>query len=690
MLGMRPLQHKPLRLPHCLDPQCPLKRGYVTRASCGERPILVLAIEPMLLFFRSFFGSKLGVFITLAFVGIIGIAFALGDVAGTSFGGFSSGSKIASVGSEKISATDLETQFRNIMTRLRQRNPQLSIKEFLAQDGLSDVLVYAMDGKAVLQWGDKYGLYVGDRLIDSEIAKDPNIQAPDGKVDNALYRQLLAQQGTTDSAYRTEQTQTLMAKLLLASNSFGLKTPRKVTGQYVAVLTEHRRGAIVTLPLAAFAPTSPPSDAEVTAWYNSHKAIYMLPERRSIRYMSYTDAAVKASAVPTDAEIAARYAENKAKYAASDKRKLSQMVLPNEAAAKQVTAEVASGKTLEAAAQAKGLAVAPLGTLTKDGYALQSSVDAANAVFAAPNTKVLGPFKAPLGWIVVRIDGRETTAGKTLEQAKPELVKELTDEKRKIAITDFGARIETELDNGATLGDMAKELGMSVSETPLLTANGAVFGQDGVAAPAVLQKVVPAAFQMDGTGQPQLAEVEAGKTFVIFDAGKIAAAAPPPLGEIRARVAEDARIAKGEAAAKAAAEKVQAQVQKGVPVDVAVASLGLALPPVDHVDMDRAEVQKKGKNASRPLQMLFAMAKGKVRLMQGPRNHGWFVVMVTEVIPGKVDEKSPQFDSFNKSLAQEQSQELGDQLRSGFRNEVGTTRNDGNLRKLQTQLSGGN
>ena len=160
----------------------------------------------------------------------------------------------------------------------------------------------------------------------------------------------------------------------------------------------------------------------------------------------------------------------------------------------------------------------------------------------------------------------------------------------------------------------------------------------------------------------------------------------PEIQALRQLIEED----KGEAAAKAAAEKVQAQVQKGVPIDLAVASLGLALPPVDHVDMDRMEVQKKGKNASRPLLLLFAMAKGKVRLMQGPRNHGWYVVMVTEVTPGKVNERSPEFDGFNKSLAQQQGEELSDQLRSGFRSEVGTTRNDGNLRKLQTQLAGGN
>ena len=644
----------------------------------------------MLTFFRSFFNSRFGVLITLAFVGLIGIAFALGDVAGTSFGGFSSGSKVASVGREKISATDLDTQFRGILARLRQRNPQLSIKEFLAQDGLNEVLTYAMDGKAVMQWGEKYGLYVGDRLVDSEIAKDPNLQTPDGKVDNALYRQLLASQGTTDGVFRGEQTQVLMAKLLLTSNSLGLKSPRKVTSRYVAVLTEHRRGAIVTLPPAAFAPTTAPSDAEVTAWYNDHKADYILPERRTIRYLTFTDAAVKDAAAPNDAEIAARYNANKAKYAAADKRKLSQMVLPTEAAARQVLAEVAAGKTLEVAAQTKGLAVAQLGSLTRDAYAGQSSADAANAVFAAPAAKVVGPFKGPLGWLLVRVDAREATPGKTLEQAKPELLKELTEEKRKIEIASFGEKIEEELDNGATLGDLAKELGLTVSETPPLTANGMIFGQDGIAAPAELARVVPAAFQMDGTGQPQLAEVEAGKTFAIYDVGTIAPAAPPLLATIRARVTEDARIAKGEAAAKAAAEKVQAQIQKGVPVDVAVASLGVALPPVDHVDMDREEVQKKGKNAARPLLMIFAMAKGKVRLMQGGRNHGWYVVTVTEVIPGKVDDKNPQFDGFNKELARQQGEELGDQLRGGFRSELGSTRNEDNIRKLQTQLSGSN
>ena len=644
----------------------------------------------MLQFFRNFFSNKLGVFITLAFVAIIGIGFALGSVSGTTFGGFSSGSRIATVGSDKITETDLDNQFRSILARLRQQNPALSVKEFLANDGLNEVLLYAMDGKAVVQWGNQHGIYVGDRLIDSEIAKEfPNLQTPDGKVDTALYRQMLGSQGLTDSSFRTEQGQNLLGRLLTSVNSYGLMVPTKFTSHYIAVITEHRRGAIVLLPPAAFAPAAAPSEAEVAAWYKAHTADYTLPERRTIRYITYTDATVKAPSPPSDAEIAARYNENKAKYAPADKRTVTQLVVPTDAAAKELVAAIGAGKTLEAAAQSKGYTVAQLGSLTKDAYTLQSSPDAANAVFSGGG-KIVGPIKGPLGWLIVRIDARETTAGKSLEQARPDLVKELTEEKRKTAIAGFGERIEEEINNGATLGDVAKELGLTVSETPPITSNGGIYGQANATLPPELARVVPAAFMMDGSGQPDMGVVVPEKSYVIYDVGTIAPAAPPPLSAIRAQVAEDARIAKGEAAAKAAAEKVKAQVEKGMPIDFAVASLGVALPPVDHVDMDRQQLQQQGKNASRPLLMLFAMAKGKVRLMQGGRNHGWYVVTVSEVTPGKVNQQAPEFAGFAKELTNQQGDELGDQLRGGFRSELGSTRNEANLRKLQTQLSGNN
>ena len=428
--------------------------------------------QAMLQSFRNFFQSKWGVALTLSFVALVAFAFASGDVA--NLGGLgSAGGKntIAKVGKEKVEDAEAERSIQTILSRMRQQDPKVNMATFLARNGLEDLLSYLIDRKAARQWGERHGLYIGDRLIDSEIAKIPSIQAPDGSVDPARYRQFLAERGVTDAEFRKQVAEDLVARQLTGANNIGVQLPTKVAARYAAVVLERRKGAIVTLPAAAFAPATPPSDAEVSAWYNGHKADYALPERRTIRYISFGDNVLKSAPAPSDAEIAARYNANKAKYAPSDKRKLSQLVLPTEAAAKTLATEVAGGKSLEAAAGPKGLSVANLGSVDKAAFALQSTSDAANAVFSAPTGKVAGPFKSPLGWLLVRIDGLDGNPGKTLDQARPELVKELGEEKRRAAIAEFSAKIEDDLANGATLPDLAKDMGLQVQETAPLTAD---------------------------------------------------------------------------------------------------------------------------------------------------------------------------------------------------------------------------
>lgn len=645
----------------------------------------------MISLFRSFFNSKLGVIAAMAFVVLIMLGFAAGDLAGNGgFGAFGKGNRVASVGREKISSDEMQKQVGIWVERLRNNNPSFNIKQFIAEDGINKLLSFLIDAKATRLWGEAHGIYIGSRLIDHEIGKDSRIMGPDGKVDPDLYNQFLRQQGMSDAQFRNEAVELLMARQLLGSSTIGLAVPKKVGKRYAGVLTEQRQGAIVTLPLSAFAPKEPPSDAEVQAYYTAHRADYALPQRRTIRWASYDASVIQNVPAPTDAEVAARYNTNKAQFAPTDKRKLSQVVLPTEAAARAILAETAGGRKLEQVVAAKGLAVAPLGSLTKDAYVAQANQATADAVFAAEAGKTVGPFKVPLGWAVVRVDARETTPGKTLEQAKPELTKTIAEEKRRNAIIEYSQRIEEEFDGGGSLGDVAKELNLTVVETPLLLADGSVFGQNGLKVAPQLAKVVPTAFQVDGPGNPQLAEVEAGKTFVIFDVGQDLPAAPPPLDQIRAQVTEEARVAKGEAAAKAAAEKVKAQVQKGVPIEVAVASLGVALPPVDRVDTNRQKVDEQGPAASMPLRMVFAMPKGKVRLMRAPRNRGWYVVTVTQVTPGKVAENDERLKGLNDSLKKAKAEEYTEELRDAFREEVGSTRDDANVAKLQKQLSGSN
>ena len=645
----------------------------------------------MLQFFRNFFSSKMGVIVTLALVGLMALAFAGGDIASSgAFGGVAGGDRIATVGSDRISTSELERATQRMVEQMRQEDPKLTMKSFLAQGGLDRVIDQLVDLSALRIFGEKHGIYIGDRLIDSEIAKIPDVKGLDGKFSDQAYRAFLNQRGLTDGQFRNQVAATLMARQLLTGTELGIAVPTNLSQRYGGIVTERRLGQIAMLPSTIFAPKTPPSDAELAAWYKANQGDYMRPERRVIRYASFTDAVIKGSAAPTEAEVAARYNADKAKYAASETRKFSQLILPTEAAAKTVAAEIAGGKTMEAAAQPKGLSVAVLDKQSRDSLAGQASTAIADAAFKAGKGSLIGPLKAPLGWVLLRVDAIEGSAGKTLDQARSEIVTELTAQKRRAALTDYSARIEDEFDNGATLADVAKELGLTLTDTARLTADGQVFGKPGETAPALLARVVPTAFAMEAEGQPQLAEVEPGKTFVVFDAASIQPASAPPLAEIKAQVTNDYQLAKGAESAHAAAKKIEAAVKGGKDMQAAMAALGLPLPPVDKLELARQQVQQMGEKAPPPVSMLFAIAKGSVKLMAAPQHRGWYVVKAVDVIPGQIDANDPRLGEIKTQFVRVLSQEYYEQLIGAMRQDVGVKRNETAIKAVETRLKGGN
>lgn len=636
--------------------------------------------------------SRVGVLVALGFLVLIALAFAAGDVAGmrqslTSGGG----DRVATVGGRKIDGTELAQAATNALGQLKRDDPKLTMRTFIAGGGLAGALEQSIDRVALAEFGSKYGLVASDRLVDSEIAKIPAFQGPDGKFSDAAYRALLAQRGLSDATVRNDLAGGLMARQLLVPAAFGARMPGGLVARYAALLAERRSGAIALLPAAAFAPAAAPGDAEIAAFYAANRARYVRPERRTIRYAVFDDSALKSVPAPTEAEIAARYNANRAAYGPSESRRISQLILPTEAAAQAVLAEVTGGKTLEAAAAAKGLAVATLGPLDRSALTAQTSEALAAAAFGGTKGKLLGPVRSPLGWALLRVDAIDAKPGKTLDQARAEITANLTAQKRRAALTDFSARIEEEFDKGSALGDVARELTVAIAETPPLTADGQVYGVPGQQAPVELARVLPTAFAMEREGQPQLAEIEPGKKFVAFDVSRIAPSAAAPLAEIRPQVATDLQLQKGAAAAKAAAEKVLGLAKKGGDLAGLVPALGVAqVPPVDRVEMDRTELARAGQSVPPPLALLFSMAQGTVKLLAAPANRGWYIVSLAKIVPGDSARIAPVLPQASRELATIAGREYADQLRAAIRQNVGVTRNQPGIDAVARRLAGSN
>lgn len=642
----------------------------------------------MLQVFRSLLKSTLGKFIAIAFLALIAIAFASADISGSGFGGFGGNDRVAKVGGASVTTAELNQAASSAVERQRQENPTANIRQLVAAGGLDKLLDQIIDGKAIVEFGKRIGVVIGDRLIDSEITKIPSFAGPDGRFSEAAYRQILQQQGLSEQAVRDEIAQGLTARQLLVPASFGAVAPREMTMRYAAMFKETRNGAIALIPSAAFLPTEKPTDAALNTYYRANQARYTRPERRVLRYATFGEEALKTVPAPTDAEIAARYNANKAQYAASETRNLAQLIVPTEAAARAVAAEVAGGKTLQAAAAAKGLAVADLGGVPRSRYTQLTSEEVAAAAFAANEGQMVGPARSPLGWHLVRVTKINRTPARSLAQARGEIAAALATEKRRAAFADLTARIEAEFEDGAALGDTARDLGLTVATTPALLANGAVYGQAGQSAPADVRPVLEAAFAMEREGQPQLAEIEPGKRFAIFDVSELTPAAPAPLAEIKPQVTQDYLIDRGFAAAKEAAQKLAAAVKRGANLQATMAALKIP-GQAQGISLPRQQLAAQ-QQVPPPVQLLFSMAEGTTKRLADPQRRGWFVVALSDIEPGKIAPNDPLLASIGDRLGQASGREYAEQLTRAMRREVGVEKNADAVKALATRLSGGN
>lgn len=639
---------------------------------------------------RKFLSSKIGIVVALAFLALIAFAFAAMDVSSSgTFGGVAGGDRVAVVGDEKIGANELSQAATAALDSARQENPVISMPAFLQQGGLGEVLDQMIDRYAIGGFAEKYGLRAGDNLVNSEIIAIPAFRGADGNFDEQAYRQLLSSRGLTDSMVRSDLADGLLAKQVLVPAAFGSVMPDKLVSRYAVLLRENREGAIGLVASAAYAPLGNPTDAQLQAYYTANRGDYIRPERRVIRYASFDESAVGAAAEPTQAEIAQRYEANRAEYAPSETRSFSQLIVPTQQAATAIRDRVQGGGSLETAAREAGLAVARLGPLSRKAMAAQTSQAVASSAFAAGQNAIAAPARSGLGWHIIRVDNVAKIAGRSLAQAAPEITAAVREQKRRTALADLTASVEERLESGEALADVAKELKLTIQTTGPLLGTGQVYGSETEGAPQILAPALKTAFAME-EGEPQLAEVQRGVAFLIFEVSKITPSATAPLSEIREGVIQAWRRAEGAKAARAAADRVLKRIAAGSTLAQAMAAEQKALPAVNPIKLSRQQLTAQGTQVPPPLALLFSMAEGTTKKLEAAQDAGWYVVDLKNIDAGTIAMDDPEFLQTKRELGQLLAREYADQLRVAMREELGIERNPAAIEAVRKQLVGEN
>ncbi|HSJ79505.1 MAG TPA: SurA N-terminal domain-containing protein [Erythrobacter sp.] len=643
----------------------------------------------MLSFFRRFFQSKIGLPIFLAFLALMALAFAAADIGGNAtFGGVSSSDRAAVVGGEGVPLSDLTVAANTALSQVREQNPTLTMPEFVAQGGLDEVITQLIDRYTVGNYGEKYGLRAGQNLVNSEILKIGAFRGLTGEFDVQAYQAALRQRGLNDAIFRRDLVDGLIEQQLLQPAVAVPQLPEKIARQYAALVLEKRKGEIALIPSATFAPAGNPTDAQLTAWYNDNRSQFIRPERRTLRFAVFGEDQLEVNAAPTAAEIAARYKRDAARYQASERRAVTAFVVPTQDAARALVTRIRGGVSLEAAAREAGFSASPAELRDRETMSGATSFAFAEAAFKAAEGGIVDPAQGTLGWYVARVDRIERNPARTLAQATPEITEQLTTEKRGAAVADLTAEIENEIDGGTALAEVAKAYGLTVETTPALLANGQAFGQPQAQIVPQLFPVLSTAFQMEES-EPQLAQVGDSQEFVIFEVARIEEAAAPPIAQVREAAIAGWKRAQGATLAKAAAERIMAKARGTSTLSAAIAAENKPGIEREVIDLSRRQLlaSQQG-NLPPPLVLMFSMAEGSVKLLEAPRNLGWYVVALEDISTSPVDSEPGLVQQTRQQLGAALSDEYRRQATAAMRTELGVTRNDAAIAALRRQLAG--
>lgn len=477
----------------------------------------------------------------------------LGGFGVTNFGG--GASSIGAVGAQKISAEDYARALRTQMSAMSQQMGQPVTFQMAQAFGLDkQVLQSVIDNAALDNEAARIGLSVGDKSILVKLNEINAFKGVDGKIDPVIYDQVLKQNNLTKAAFEAGIRADTARQLLQTSVGSGLTTPATLIDTVAAWAGEQRGFSLLVLREKSLpTPLAEPDAAALQAYYTTHIADYTRPEAKRISYAALLPDDIAADMPVDDAKLQQIYQSRLSEFVIPEKRLVERLGFATEADAAAAKARIDAGTSFETLVQERKLKLADVDL----GDVSQSQLgDAGAAVFAMTEPGVVGPLNSTVGPALFRMNAILAKQETTFEQAKPDLAKELQTEAAVKAIADKVNAIDDALAGGASLADLAKEQGLSLSSTDY--AAGAE-DNDPITADKAF---VDAAAKLAEGDYPQAILLSSGGV-IALQLDSILPPAPRAFDSVKDQVTTAARAEALAAALSAEADRIKTAVEAG-------------------------------------------------------------------------------------------------------------------------------
>lgn len=471
----------------------------------------------------------------------------------------------ARVNGETISLREYDRAVYYLQKSYEQSVKQPVTEEMMNAIGLKKrALDSLIDQHLLMQQARRLHLEATPAEVRKKILEIPTLN-PDGKfVGPELYtRYVTGALGFGSTAeFEDEIADEITIMKMESALSDGLVVSPKAAAEEYRRIAENAKIRYVLYPASREAVTVTVSPAEVQSYYKAHQADYAHGEQRAIKYLVADTARIRSQIVPSEDELKRRYEATKEDYKHPEQAHIFHILIKVDPNAPPEQDAAAKAKADSLVKQLR--AGADFGKLARENSADPSSssrggdmdwVDRGatvepfdTAAFSIPLNTISDPIRSKeFGYHIIKVVARRPGGYRPFEDARPQIAAQLADEQAKNIATNEMARIATRLrqTKPKSAADFTAQANDKVSSNDTQW-----FGKADVI-PGIGNNAPLAtwAFSAKAGDVGEITATQRGPAIPYLYG--VRPAGVPPLDEIRARVENDARMAKARELAKA-------------------------------------------------------------------------------------------------------------------------------------------
>ncbi|MDO9708583.1 peptidylprolyl isomerase [Paracraurococcus lichenis] len=505
-------------------------------------------------------------------------------------------------------------------------------------------------------------LAVPDDAVREVIVNAPAFRGADGQFSRAVFQNYLRNADLTEDRLIASLRSDIAKQQIAMAIRSGAVGPDALAKPLMRWVEEQRTVTLVTLPTATAPEPPAPEEAQLRRFHENNPERFSSPEYREATVAVLTADLLSREVEVTEADIAAAYEARRSQYETPERRSLAQVLVPDEAKAREIAAAWTGGADFEAIAaqaQAAGGQALELGQVDRAGLPVP---ELATAAFAAPEGGVTAPVQSPFGWHVFKVEKVEAGISRPLAELHDQIKRDLAMEKAADIAFERANKVEDALAGGATVAEVAKQFGLG-----LATVRTDADGHDPEGKPVELPVIeasraplLKAVFSTEKGAAPRLQETEAG--FVAIDVKEVI---PPTLKPfesvepaVRAAFEEDAKRREQEERAAALLKAAK----DGKPLAEAAQEAGLGSREIGAVGRNPQQ------GAAVPQELLAPLFELPVKDATMVRTRdGFAVAQVVEITPGNPEADAAALDRIRRELEQSMAQDLEVQFLTALR-----------------------